>query len=187
MRIQQLLSAMAVGAAALAGVISSSTGSESAERGPTPVLVTNAASEPIPVTGEVKVRPNGVGFTAKAFGSDSGAELSLIVNGPLNGRFDPIVIENASVRVNAPSDHAITVQILIYPPSGQLEEAAVSYLPLVPQGSFGIRTLYVANEALRLYSAHDPGSIVAFIFSCSGCGADDLVSANVSIAGQTNP
>ncbi|HET8644583.1 MAG TPA: hypothetical protein VFO85_03785 [Vicinamibacteria bacterium] len=175
--------------AVVAGAALVTSGSSGAKAAPRPdeVVVANLASEPVPVTGEVRIRGNGAGFSAKAGAIDTGPELLFYVNGPLAGAFGPIVIENASLQINAPSGRPITAILNVYPPDGQLEGAATTYLPLVPQGSFGLRTLYVANQALRLYSHPDPGSHVVFVVQCMGCDATETVSARGTISGQTNP
>lgn len=155
---------------------------------PSQVTVNNTAANPVPITGQVTVGNTGNGFSVIATAVDTGAELSTFVTGPLPaGRFDPIVLENVSVRIQAPAGRVITALVQIYPPSGEFDDRVVSHIPLTPQGTFGIFAVYSANVPLRLYSSNESGNSVNFLVQCGGCGASDTLSAQFAVSGQTNP
>ena len=184
MQMKSWMGAALLGAGAFAVVVTSNVNSLTAAPGPSPVTVTNGSANPVPVTGQVQVH-DGAGFSAQASAVEGGAELSLFVEGPrADGRFDAMVLENASLRVQAPAGHVVTALVQIYPPSGEFDDRVVSHLPLVPQGTFGIFAVYSANVPLRLYSVPEPGSFVNFVISCGGCDASDNVRAEVAVSGR---
>ena len=170
---------------AFAVVVASNMRSTTAAPGPSPVLVVNAANSPVPVTGAVQIVGGGQGFSSKGSSSDTGAELSFFVDGPVDGGYDAMVIENFSAQVNAPSGQVIMAILQIYPPSGEFDDRSVAYIPLVPQGSFGLRTMYAANQSLRLYSSPESGNHVNVVIQCHGCDASDSTSATVALSGRT--
>ena len=184
MHMKTWMGASLLGAGAFAVVITSNINSITAAPGPAPVVVSNGSANPVPVTGKVQL--DDAGFSVHATGVETGAELSIFVEGPReDGRFEPMVLENASLRVQAPAGHVLTALVQIYPPSGEFDDRVVSHLPLVPQGTFGIFAVYSANVPLRLYSVAEPGSFVNFVIQCGGCDATDTVSAQVAVSGRS--